>query len=122
MEDSQVTMHSDGRVNKHKRPVLIVSSKIYLTNKNYPFIHAIPLSTQTQLDKFIFPIERSYIDIVENFQPDKDSCAIIPLYQPLELKYIKDRCGKIDETCFHAIFYILVNEVIGYENYDLDID
>ncbi|MBX2976425.1 MAG: type II toxin-antitoxin system PemK/MazF family toxin [Ignavibacteriaceae bacterium] len=122
VEDSEVTMHPDGRQYKKKRPVLIVSSNLFNKVKEFPFVHIIPLSRQAEVDELIIPIQRGFIETSNGFKPDKDSCAIVPFIQPIERRFIKERCGKIEEDIFYAILSTLFVKVFNYNSYDLNID
>lgn len=118
VDDSEIRLHP-GQPSKNRRPVLIASSINLLNEVNYPLLNVIPLSRQTP-GKYIFPIARAYEEKADGFEPDENSCAIIPFYQPIELKYFKQRCGTIDETTYEAIIFLLCLEIVGCDCLDID--
>lgn len=122
VEDSELRMHPDKRNDKGGRPALILASVNFLSNDHYPLINVVPLSTNVSPDKLIFPIERAYEELAEDFIPDTKSCAIIPFYQPIEIKHFLERLGTIDENAYNAIVTILCTEIIGYDCYDFNPD
>jgi len=119
----EIRMNPNNRTDKIGRPVLIVTSIELLNNPNYPLINIIPLSTSGEPDRLCIPIERAYEEIVNGFVPDKNSLAVIPYYQPIELKFFNSdgRCGRIDEVTYGVIVNLLCHEVIGLEDYDFEI-
>lgn len=122
IEDSELRMHPDKRNDKNGRPALILASTNFLNDSNYPLLNVIPLSTSVQPDTLIFPIASAYEELAQDFIPNKKSCAIIPFYQPIELKYFIKRCGTIEENAYNAIVHILCTEIIGYDSYDFNLD
>lgn len=120
--DPEVAMNrnkSKAEANK-PRTVLIVSTSELLSLKNNPHYNIIPLTTKGNPDKLSFPIDKKYSDTADDFKPDKNSLALLPLYQPIKKEIFNSRCGKLEDECYRAIVYALCVNVIGYDDYDLE--
>jgi len=122
VSDDEIKLNPDNRVDKKRRPVLIVSAPSLLANKDFPLLNVVPLSTQGVEDKLCYPIARAYEETAAGFKPDKNSKAILPYYQPIDKKFFKERCGTNDEITYNAISHLLASEVVGCIDYDLSID
>lgn len=117
VEDLEVRLHSEGRVDKRGRPVLVMTSKA-LTRPEATIINAIPLTTSNAYDELTFPIARAYESTEPGFTPDKKSAALIQFYQPIEIKYFKKKCGLICKDVYWGIRHTLCMKVIGEPDYD----
>jgi len=122
IDDLEIKMHPDGRKDKVQRPALVVSSNFLLKNENFPLINVIPLSTKGEPDALSFPVASGIIDISADYKKDNNSLAVLPYYQPIEKKYFRSRCAKIDENTYYAVVTALCLQVIGYSDYDLEVD
>jgi len=115
VKDLEVRLHSESRVDKGRRPVLVLYSKA-IEHADRALVNVLPLSASAQADRFIFPIARGYCQTFAGFVPDKNSMALVNFYQPIESKYFEKKCGLIDEGCYNAIVNILCCDLIGYES------
>lgn len=111
----------DAQGMKDGRPCLVISSPDLIQNKTN-MVNVIPLSNSGDPDRFCFPISKKYADVADDFNPTDNSLAVIPYYQPLKRDCVKAYCGKLEETTYEGIRFSLVKEVIGFQDYDLDID
>lgn len=119
IKDSEIRMNDENKKDKHGRPCLIVQSNVV---RGSNMISVIPLSRQNikEKDTLIFPVERGYEWKKDDFDPDNNSCAIIPLYQPIDLSHFHERVGKLDAICYNAILNSLCYDYIGLDwQYDL---
>lgn len=117
--DKYVVMHEQDRDDKKERPVLVVSSKNLITSKSI-VVNIVPLSTANAPNELIFPIG-SYEHCEADFKPDKKSCAILQLYQPLHIDHFVKKCGTIDANSYDAIVSTICFKIIGSGDFDLSL-
>lgn len=122
IEDKEIRLNPNNREDKYRRPALVVSAKELLNNKDFPLVNIIPLSRQGKPDKLSFPVASGYEECTDDFKPDSSSLAVLPYYQPIEKKFFKQRCGTIDEITYNAIVNLLCSEVVGCEDFDLNVE
>jgi len=116
LKDSEIRMDDENKEDKHYRPCLVIQSSVVRSQK---MISVIPFSRQKikEKDTLIFPVERGYECKNDEFDPDRNSCAIIPLYQPICLSHFREKVGKLDAICYNAILFTLCYDYIGLERH-----
>lgn len=118
VQDLEIRLHSEKRQDKKIRPVLVVSSN-KLTVENASIINVVPLTASKKPDTLVFPIDKAYEELSNDFSPKEGSCAALQFYQPIETKHFFERCGRIEEITYNAIQLTLCTELVGYEEFDI---
>jgi mRNA-degrading endonuclease toxin of MazEF toxin-antitoxin module len=118
VRDSEVKLHSENRTDKGNRPVLVVTS-VDLAGSDIPMINVVPLTTSSEWDELTYPVSRAYYKTFDGFNPETNSSAIIPLYQPILKKHFADRCGILEADAYEAIRHTLCLKVVGYPDFDI---
>lgn len=114
VQDKHVTLHAEKRVDKSRRPVLVMYHED-CANPGVCVINAIPLSTSSTVDRFTFPIERAYKTIYKSdFKGSKNSVALANFYQPIEYQFFVERIGMIDDSAYGALMNMVCYDVVGF--------
>ena len=120
VKDKEIRFQQKNREYKKSRPVLVVSTDVALHAERQS-INVVPLTTSKKEDTLIFPIANALINVADDFKIDQNSCAVLTMYQPINLEYFDKKCAKVDDTCYYAIKATICQNLIGCDGFDLDL-
>jgi hypothetical protein len=120
VKNEKLTMDGDRKKPVEYRPVLVVSHDD-LSFPGCQIVNVIPLSTSGSPDTYRFPVYSGFTNIETDFNPDKNSLALLKFYQPIKYSEFGNKCCTLDETTYEALKITLCVSVIGAYQFDLDI-
>ena len=104
------------------RPVIVLGHK-ELYYAGCKMVNIVPLTKVGKPDDYRFPVYSGFESINEAiFAPDKNSLALLKLYQPIQYCEFGQKCGCIDNNTYEALQLTLCTNIVGAYQFNLNFD